>query len=104
MLIPLLIAGCRAHLPVAQESGKEDIAFLLFVSDGQYAGDSVQVKIDEATPFTAKVIKQKKSNRRGVQYGVSVGAKNLIITHEGKILYQKKIFLSTQEVKQIILP
>ena len=31
-VIPVLLMGCRAHFPVAQESGKEDIAYLLFVS------------------------------------------------------------------------
>ena len=27
-VIPLLLIGCRAHFPVAQESGKEDIAYM----------------------------------------------------------------------------
>lgn len=43
-VIPLLLIGCRAHFPVAQESGKEDIAYLLFVSPKEYAGKSVFVK------------------------------------------------------------
>ena len=44
-VIPLLLIGCRAHFPVAQESGKEDIAYLLFVSPKEYAGKSVFVKM-----------------------------------------------------------
>lgn len=103
-IIPLFLMGCRAHLPVAQESGKEDMAFLLFISPKQYVGKKVQVKVDEATPFMAKVVKEKTSNRRGLQYGISTGARVLTVTYEGKTLYQKKIFVSTQEVKQIILP
>lgn len=39
--IPFLLIGCRASLPVAQESGKEDIAYLLFVSSNEYAGKNV---------------------------------------------------------------
>ncbi len=27
-----LLCGCKAHYPVAQESGKEDRAYLLFIS------------------------------------------------------------------------
>lgn len=27
-----LLCGCKAHYPVAQESGKEDMAYLLFTS------------------------------------------------------------------------
>lgn len=102
--IPLLLIGCRAHLPVAQESGKEDIAYLLFVSSNQYAGKEVQIKIDNNAPFTAKVVKAKKANRRGSQYGISVGTRTLTVSYDGKNIYQKKIFVSTQEVKQIILP
>lgn len=104
LIIPLFLMGCRAHLPVAQESGKEDMAFLLFISPKQYVGKTVQVKVDEAAPFMAKVVKEKTSNRRGSQYGISTGTRVLTVTYEGKTLYQKKIFVSTQEVKQIILP
>jgi hypothetical protein len=104
LAIPLLLAGCRAHLPVAQESGKEDMAYLLFVSPNEYAGKEVQVSIDNQAPFTAKVVKAKKSNRRGSQYGIATGTRNITVSCNGKNLYQKKIFVSTQEVKQIMLP
>lgn len=103
-VIPLLLIGCRAHLPVAQESGKEDIAYLLFVSSNKYVGKSVAVKIDNNVPFTAEVVKNSKANRRGFQYGIAVGTRNLTVSYNGKNIYQKKIFVSTQEVKQIILP
>ena len=102
--IPLLLIGCRANLPVAQESGKEDIAYLLFVSSKEYAGKSVLVKIDNNAPFAAKVVKSSKANRRGSQYGIAVGTRNLTVSCDGKNIYQKKIFVSTQEVKQIMLP
>ena len=103
-VIPLLMMGCRANFPVAQESGKEDIAYLLFVNSNQYAGKEVLVKVDNNAPFTAKVVKMKKANRRGSQYGITVGTRNLTISYDGEKIYQKKIFVSTQEVKQIILP
>ena len=102
--IPILLTGCRAHFPVAQESGKEDIAYLLFVSPNQYAGKEVQVKVDNNAPFTAKVVKAKKANRRGSQYGIAVGTRTLTVSYNSKNIFQKKIFVSTQEVKQITLP
>ncbi len=103
--LPLLLSGCRANLPVAQESGKEDMAYLLFISPKEYTGKQVKVTIDNAQPFDAKVVKAKKSNRRGTQYGVGVGTRSLKVTDEaGRTLYDKKVFLSTQEVKQINLP
>lgn len=102
--LPLLLVGCRANFPVAQQSGKEDMAFLLFVSPKQYVGQQVQVTVDNAQPFAAKVVKQKKSNRRGTQYGVATGTRTLKVSCNGQTIYQKKVFLSTQEVKQIMLP
>jgi hypothetical protein len=102
--LPLILAGCKANYPVAQQGGKEDMAYLLFVSSNKYAGEDVQVSIDGAQPFHAKVVKQKNANRKGTQYGVATGTRTLKVTCEGETIYQKKLFLSTQEVKQIILP
>ena len=102
--LPLLLLGCKANLAVAQQGGKEDMAFLLFVSPGEYAGKDVSVTVDGGKEFTAEVVKQKKSGRKGTQYGVATGARTLKVTCGGKTLYQKKVFLSAQEVKQIILP
>ena len=100
----LLLCCCKAHYPVAQESGKEDMAYLLFVSEKQYAGKNVLVSLDEGNTFMAKVVKGKNSNLKGTQYGISTGNRLLKVTYQGEILYQKRIFVSTQEVKQIILP
>lgn len=104
MAVATLLIGCKANFPVAQESGKEDMAYLLFVGQNQYGGKDVLVTIDDATPFTAKVVKSKKSNRRGTQYGIATGTRDIKVTYEGETIYQKKIFVSTQEVKQVVLP
>lgn len=102
IVLPLFFASCKT--PVAQQSGKEDIAYLLFVSPNEYAGKEVTVVLDNQKPFTVKVVKEKSAKRKGTQYGVKTGTRNLKVTSDGKTLYQKKIFVSTQEVKQIILP
>lgn len=102
--IAAMMVGCKANFPVAQESGKDDMAYLLFVGQSQYGGKDVDVTIDNAAPFTAKVVKSKKANRRGTQYGIATGTRDIKVTSEGKTIYQKKIFVSTQEVKQIVLP
>lgn len=104
LTLPLILFGCKTNFPVAQESGKEDMAYLLLISNQQYAGKDVQVTVDQAQPFTARVVKQKRATRRGTQYGIATGTRYLTVTFEGKTLYSKKIFVSTQEVKQIILP
>ncbi|MGN1257083.1 MAG: hypothetical protein ACI4UA_07970 [Bacteroidaceae bacterium] len=103
-LLAILLTGCRAPQPVAQQSGKEDLAYLLFVGQQEYGNQDVQVIIDDAAPFTARVVKAKTSNRKGTQYAIGTGTRSIKVTSNGKILYQKKIFVSAQEVKQIILP
>ena len=102
--LPLILFSCVANYPIAQQSGKEDKAFLLFVSPKEYAGEQVLVTIDDAQPFTAKVVKQKNAYRKGTQYAVSTGTRDLKVSIDGETIYQKKVFLSTQEVKQVILP
>lgn len=104
LVLPLMLLSCKANFPVTQESGKEDMAYLMFISASQYVGKDVQVTIDNGQPFTARVVKAKQSNRRGTQYGIGTGTRTLKVSCDGKSLYEKKIFISTQEVKQIILP
>lgn len=104
LCLSLLFFACKANYPVAQQSGKEDMAFLLFVSPELCAGKKVQVTVDSAEPFEAHVVKSNKANRRGTQYGIATGRRKLTVSYQGKIVYQKEIFVSTQEVKQIVLP
>lgn len=103
-IVPFMLNSCKSNYPVAQQSGKEDMAFLLFVGSKEYSGKKVSVSVDDKTTFDAKVVKSKKANRKGTQYGISTGRHQLKVQHSGKTIYQKEIFVSTQEVKQIILP
>ena len=90
-----LLAACKTNYPVAQQSGKKDT-----YGNGKYP---VQVDID-GTRFDAKVVKPKTANRKGTQYGVATGRRNITVTFEGKTIYQKQLFLSSQETKIINLP
>lgn len=104
LFLPLMLLSCKANYPIAQQSGKEDMAYLLFVSGDKYAGKEVQVSVDNAQPFTAKVVKSKRANHKGTQYGIATGSRALKVSCKGKVIYEKKIFVSTQEIKQILLP
>jgi len=101
-----VLAGCKANYPVSQQSGKEDMAFLVFVGPLNTYGNgskAVQVNVD-GTKFDAKVVKPKTANRKGTQYGVSTGLRNITVTFNGQTIYQKQLFLSSQETKIINLP
>ncbi len=100
----LLLTGCRGSFPVAQQSGKDDTAALLFVSQEEYAGENLSVQLDD-TQFEAKAVKAKKAHRKGIVYSVAPGNRHLVVkNNKGEVLYDKKIFLSAQETKQIQLP
>ena len=52
--IASLLIGCKANFPVAQQTGKEDMAYLLFVGQKEYGGKEVQVTIDNANRLRQK--------------------------------------------------
>jgi hypothetical protein len=104
--ITCLIAGCKSSFPVAQQSGKEDMAYLVFVGPLKtYGNGSKPVQVDvDGTTFDAKVVKPKVANRKGMQYGVATGRRNVTVRFNGNIVYSKQLFLSSQETKIITLP
>ena len=59
--VTCLLLGCKTSFPVPQQSGKEDMAYLVFVGPLKTYGNGskpVQVDID-GTTFDAKVVKPK---------------------------------------------
>lgn len=99
-----LLVACKSSMPVAQQSGKEDMAYLVFVGPSStYGSKQVQVDVDGVV-FNAKVVKPKVANRKGTQYGVATGRRNINVTFNGRTIYSKQLFLSSQETKTITLP
>lgn len=100
----ILLASCKISVPVAQETGKADVAYLLFIRS---KSDNKKVTVALTNPqkvFTAETVKSKTANRKGRQYQVSTGTRDLTVTDEsGNVIYQTKVFLQGQEVKEINL-
>lgn len=103
-LFLLFLCGCKANYPVSQESGKEDIAYLIFVSASNSGRKVVDVDLDGVTSFRAETVKSKKANRRGTCYSVQTGKRKITVKRDGTTLYEKYVFLSPQETKVITLP
>lgn len=97
------MASCRLGT-YSQSGGKADQAYLLFVSGETYSDKTVQVTIDGKTTFDAKVVKNRDSKIKGGLYAIATGDKNIKVMKDGKVLYEKTIFASTQETKKIVLP
>ena len=106
LIVASLLVGCKSSFPVAQQTGKEDMAYLVFVGPRQTYGNGsrlVQVDVD-GTKFDAKVVKPKVANRKGTQYGVATGNRHVTVMFNRNTIYSKQLFLSSQETKVITLP
>ena len=102
--IMLLLSGCKSYAPIARESGKADIAFLIFTSNGAYNNKTVHIILNGKTDFDAKVVKARKSSYKGNVYPVPVGKNRVKVIYNGETLYNKELFISTQETRIIPLP
>lgn len=98
----LLLQGCKVGT-VASTQGLSDQAYLVFISNSKY-NKPVQVALDGSTTFNAKVFKDGKWNIKGDTYAVATGNRRLVVTSNGETLYDRNVFLSTQETKKIMLP
>lgn len=105
LITVLLVTGCKTGV-YTSEGGKSDVAYLSFTSSNLYANKVVTVTIDNATTFEAKVVKEKKNREkyRGEVYAIAVGRKMVKVTFEGEVLYDKEIYVTTQQTKNIELP
>lgn len=100
--IVLSMSSCKLGV-YSQEGGKADQAYLIFVSSNSYS-DKVKVTIDNQTQFEAKVVKEKKSKIKGDVYAIATGRRRVKVEKDGAIIYNKDVFVSTQETKTIVLP
>ena len=98
----LLFTNCKANYPVAQQSGKDDIAYLIFASASNKSYN-INVTIDASTSFSAKTVKSKDANHKGTSYTINTGKRKIIVSKNGINIYEKFIFLSPQETKIITL-
>ncbi|MCX2838114.1 hypothetical protein OQ279_08095 [Salinimicrobium sp. MT39] len=85
-------------------SGLENEAFLIFLGNPKNYESGVEVSIDDNTSFSAEVQKDHSDRPKGKVYAISTGSHNLSVLYNGEVIYQKKIFVSTQETKKIKLP
>ena len=51
------LCGCKANHPVAQQSGDDDGAYLIFGSTSDSHNKDVEVFVDDKTRLTARTVK-----------------------------------------------
>lgn len=100
----ILLAGCKTGV-FTSEYGKEDVAFISLVSSDALANKDVEVYIDENAPFTVHVQKSKQSTvkHNGKLFSIMPGKRHMKIVYNGETIYEKDIFVSSQQTKLINL-
>ncbi|MDR2064684.1 MAG: lipoprotein [Prevotellaceae bacterium] len=97
-----LLSGCTGVRTLSK--GLENEAFLEFVGTPQKYIGGITVTVDDNNTFNAKVKKQHTDRPKGKVYAISTGKHSISVAYKNQIIYQKQIFISAQETKQIILP
>jgi hypothetical protein len=85
-------------------SGIENQAFLIIVGTPSKYPNGVKVIMDDKTKFNSEVHKNRDKIKHLRLYGISTGKHKISILNNNKIIYEKIIFLSSQQTKKIILP
>lgn len=99
-VLGLFFVSCKAT-PKTTSHGKENIGYL------QISGDSsemstVTVVIDDTEPFTANVNDNSRRNvKNKYTYKIAVGAHDIEVRYEDRVLIKRKIFVSANEIKVV---
>lgn len=97
-----LISGCTGVKSVS--SGLENEAFLRIMGDRSKYSKEVTVSIDDEIEFQAEVSKLHSNRPKGEVYAISTGSHVVSVSFNGELVFRKKIFVSSQETRKIILP
>lgn len=96
------ISSCTGLKTVS--TGLENESFLEFIGTPSNYKEGVDVNIDDKITFKAEVNKNHSDRPKGKVYAISTGVHIVSVSHNDKIIFRKKIFVSTQETKKIVLP
>ena len=84
-------------------AGLDNEAYLEFVGPQKSYPEGVDVSIDNKINFKAVVNKDKVAYMKGEVYAISSGAHIIRVSYNGKVIYEKQIFVAAQETKKIVL-
>lgn len=101
----LVVLGACSVGRTTESRGLENQAYLQFVrgNTDKYS-DGVDVFIDDAQPFRAKVDKVDSRTVKGNTYVIQSGKRYLRVEYHGNVLYEKDIIVTTQETRKVQLP
>ena len=101
-LVTIFFTACTGVMSTS--SGLEDESFLRFIGKPSVYPSEVSVLLDGTISFNAEVESDHAKRPKGNIYAISKGVHNIKVTHENMVIFNKKIFISAQETKIILLP
>lgn len=99
-VLGLFFVSCQGT-PKTTAHGKENIGYLQITGDvGEM--QSVTVIIDDTEPFTATVNDNSRRNvKNKYTYKIAVGAHDIEVRYNDRIITKRKIFVSANEIKVV---
>ena len=104
ILLTTVMAACGGIKQTA--SGLENVGFLQVFGDPQKYPGGVLVTLDKAAPVVAEVISPGRAARKVELPSVKIpyGKHALSVTYQGRVVFERQIFLSSQETYKVELP
>lgn len=100
----MLIASCTHVRTLSTGTSNDGLIEILYSTRDQKYPEGVDVTIDDRAPFKAVVNKDKAKSSRGSIYTISNGTHIIKVAYKGQLLYQKQVFVSSQQTIKIQLP
>jgi hypothetical protein len=97
----LLLSSCYSSKTTI--SGVNNVSYMEIVGDTRFYSNMVVVVLDDKPPISA-VVNKKAGGRRNNVYEINTGLQSVVISYNGKIVFDEKIFTSVNETKRIVLP
>ena len=97
-----LLLGCTGVKTLS--TGLENESFLEFIGNPRDYAQGVDVNIDDKIKFKAEVNKDHVNRPKGKVYVIPPGTHTITVAYSNNVIIKKKLFISTQETKKIILP
>lgn len=98
----IIFTGCTGVKTVS--TGLENESYLEFLGKPSNYTGGVDVNLDDNNTFKAEVKKDHANRPKGKVYSISTGTHTITVSYNNTVIFKKKIFVSAQETKKIILP
>ncbi|MBM3418689.1 MAG: hypothetical protein FJY17_07200 [Bacteroidetes bacterium] len=102
LISSLIFLGCTGVKTTSYSLESE--AFLEFIGNPYLYDGGIDIQLDHKFKFKAVVNKENADRPKGTVYSISPGNHLISVSHNGKMVYQKQVYISYQETKRIILP